>query len=253
MSRANEENNDLDDLFTKPDDSDGGDDFFASLSGSQDADASPFGGFDGDTPSEASPSPFDSADSASDESFGGFADEFSESESVEALPGEPFEPFGNEAGLVPPSDAPAGKKGQKAKKVKAPKTPKAPKAPKAKKAKEPKSDVSFGSAKPFLLLGAIFLLGLLAANGVAFAKYGGGAIAFLACFDALGLILLAIPALLIRQLRTRAVGLFDVFIALAAAFLAIAAMTLLAYQAKTYGSSSKVASTVAASTFVDRA
>lgn len=251
MSRANEENNDLDDLFTKPDDSDGGDDFFASLSGSQDADASPFGGFDGDTPSDASPSPFDSADSASDESFGGFAGEFSESESVEALPGEPFEaPFGDEAGLVPPSDAPAGKKDQKAKKVKA---PKAPKTPKAKKAKEPKRDVSFGSAKPFLLLGAIFLLGLLAANGVAFAKYGGGAIAFLTCFDALGLILLAIPALLIKQLRTRAVGLFDVFIALAAAFLAIAAMTLLAYQAKTYGSSSKVASTVAASTFVDRA
>lgn len=246
MSRANEENNDLDDLFTKPDDSNGDDDFFASLSGSQDADASPFGGFDGDTPSDASPSPFDSADSASDESFGGLAGEFSESESVEALPGEPFEaPFGDEAGLVPPSDAPAGKKGKKAKKVKAPKTPKAP--------KEPKSGASFGSAKPFLLLGAIFLLGLLAANGVAFAKYGGGAIAFLACFDALGLILLAIPALLIRQLRTRAVGLFDVFIALAAAFLAIAAMTLLAYQAKTYGSSSKVASTVAASTFVDRA
>ncbi len=254
MSRANEENNDLDDLFTKPDDSNGDDDFFASLSGSQDADASPFGGFDGDTPSDASPSPFDSADSASDESFGGLAGEFSESESVEALPGEPFEaPFGDEAGLVPPSDAPAGKKGKKAKKVKAPKTPKAPKEPKAKKAKEPKSGASFGSAKPFLLLGAIFLLGLLAANGVAFAKYGGGAIAFLACFDALGLILLAIPALLIRQLRTRAVGLFDVFIALAAAFLAIAAMTLLAYQAKTYGSSSKVASTVAASTFVDRA
>lgn len=254
MSRANEENNDLDDLFTKPDDSDGGDDFFASLNGSQDADASPFGGFDGDTPSDASPSPFDSADSASDESADGFAGEFSESESVEALPGEPFEaPFGDDGGLVPPSDAPAGKKGKKAKKVKAPKTPKAPKEPKAKKAKEPKSDASFGSAKPFLLLGAIFLLGLLAANGVAFAKYGGGAIAFLACFDALGLILLAIPALLIRQLRTRAVGLFDVFIALAAAFLAIAAMTLLAYQAKTYGSSSKVASTVAASTFVDRA
>jgi uncharacterized membrane protein len=76
---------------------------------------------------------------------------------------------------------------------------------------------------------------------------------FLACFDALGLILLAIPALLIKQLRTRAVGLFDVFLALVAAFLTIAAMTFLAYQSKTYGASSKVASNVAVSSFDVRA
>ncbi len=281
MSRANEENNEFDDIFTKPDDSNGDDDFFASLNGSQSADDdSPFADFDGSEPSDASPSPW----STPDDSFSGIA-EFSESKSLEATEGEPLEsfgaptdapagdadggdffaslngsqgddadsPFADFGGSEPsdaPTDVPAGKKGKKAKKEKA---PKAPKAKKEKKEKAPKNVALFGSPKPFLLLGAIFLVGILAANVVAFATAGGGAMMFLACFDLLGLILLAIPALLIKQLKTRAVGLFDVFLALVAAFVTISAMTLLAYQAKTYGPSSKVASTVAVSTFADRA
>lgn len=240
MSNANEENNELDDLFTKADDSDGSDDFFSSLSGSQDAaDADPFAGFSADAPADSDP-------------FGGFGD----------VPGDSDAGSDNPFGELPASEpeataeevAPetAGKKGKKGKAPKA-KKEKAPKAPKPKKEKAPKSDVRYGSPTPFLLLGALFLLGILAANAVAFMTAGAASVMFLACFDVLGLILLAVPALLIKQLRTRAVGPFDVFLALVAAFLTIAAMTFLAYQSKTYGSSSKVASNVAVASFDVRA
>ena len=111
----------------------------------------------------------------------------------------------------------------------------------------------YGSPKPFLVLGAVFLLGILAANVVAFMTAGAASITFLACFDVLGLLLLAIPALLIKQLRTRSVGLFDMFLALAAAFVVMGAMAVLAQQAQNYGASSKVASNVAVSTFDVRA
>ena len=235
MSNANEENNELDDLFTKADDSDGSDDFFSSLSGSQDAaDADPFAGFSADAPADSAP-------------FGGF----------DEVPGDSDAGSENPFGELPASeeaDAPvaAGKKGKKGKAPKA-KKEKAPKAPKAKKEKAPKSDVMYGSPKPFLVLGAIFLLGIIVGNVVAFMTAGAASVAFLACFDVFGLILLAVPALLIKQLRTRAVGLFDVFLALVAAFLTIAAMAFLAQQAQNYGASSKVASTVSVASFDVRA
>ena len=237
MSRANEENNELDDLFTKADDSDGSDDFFSSLSGSQDAaDADPFAGFNADAPADSDP-------------FGGFGDVPGDSD---AGSDNPFGDFNAapDAENAPEEAAPvAGKKGKapKAKKEKA------PKAPKAKKEKAPKSDVMYGSPKPFLVLGAIFLLLIIAGNVVAFMTAGAASVTFLACFDVLGLLLLAVPALLIKQLRTRAVGLFDVFLALVAAFLTIAAMAFLAQQAQNYGASSKVASNVAAANFDVRA
>lgn len=252
MSRANEENNELDDLFTKADDSDGNDDFFASLNDSQSADAAVFDVFDSDSLD---------ADSTSS----------SESQSLETLSEDPFGGFGasapdgdNPFGELPASDAETtaedalpteNKKGKKGKKGKAPKAKKekAPKAPKAKKEKAPKSDVMYGSPKPFVVLGAVFLLGILAANALAFMAAGAASVMFLACFDVLGLLLLAVPALLIKQLRTRAVGLFDMFLALAAAFAIMAAMALLAQQAKNYGASSKVASNVAAANFDVRA
>ena len=123
----------------------------------------------------------------------------------------------------------------------------------AKKEKAPKSDVMYGSPKPFLVLGAVFLIGILAANVVAFMTAGAASVTFLACFDVLGLLLLAIPALLIKQLRTRSVGLFDMFLALAAAFVIMGAMAVLAQQAQNYGASSKVASNVAVSSFDVRA
>lgn len=249
MSRANEENNELDDLFTKADDSDGNDDFFASLNDSQSADAAVFDVFDSDSLD---------ADSTSS----------SESQSLETLSEDPFGGFGasapdgdNPFGELPASDAETtaedaspteNKKGKKGKKGKAPKAKKE-KAPKAKKEKAPKSDVMYGSPKPFVVLGAVFLLGILAANALAFMAAGAASVMFLACFDVLGLLLLAVPALLIKQLRTRAVGLFDMFLALAAAFAIMAAMALLAQQAKNYGASSKVASNVAAANFDVRA
>ena len=234
MSNANEEN--FDDLFTKADDSDGNDDFFSSLSGSQDAaDADPFAGFDSGATDDSDP-------------FGGFGEVPGDSD---AGTDNPFGELPAPETDDPPAAAltPENKKGKKGKAKKE----KAPKAPKAKKEKAPKSDVMYGSPKPFLVLGAIFLLGILVANVVAFMTAGAGAITFLACFDVLGLILLAVPALLIKQLRTRSVGLFDMFLALVAAFLTIAAMTFLAQQAKNYGASSKVASNVAVSTFNVRA
>lgn len=222
MSNANEENNELDDLFTKADDSDGSDDFLSSLSGSQDAaDADPFAGF-GDVPGDS--------DAGSDNPFGELpAPETAAAEEV-----------------APVVDGKKGKKG------KVPKVKKE-KAPKVKKAKAPKSDVRYGSAKPFVALGFLFLLGILAANVVAFITAGVGSLAFLTFFDALGLLLLAIPALLINQLRSRTVGLFDMFLALAAAFLIMGAMAVLAQQAKNYGASLKVASNVAVSSFDVRA
>lgn len=235
MSNANEENNELDALFTKADDSDGNDDFFSSLSGSQEAaDADPFAGF-GDATDASDP-------------FGGFGDVPGDSDAGTDSPfGElPAPETETTAEDALPTENKKGKKG------KAPKVKKE-KAPKVKKVKAPKSDVRYGSAKPFVALGFLFLLGILAANAVAFTTAGAGSIAFLAFFDGLGLILLAIPALLIKQLRTRAVGLFDVFLALVAAFLTIAAMTFLAQQAKNYGASSKVASNVAVSSFDVRA
>lgn len=235
MSNANEEN--FDDLFTKADDSDGNDDFFSSLSGSQDAaDADPFAGFDADAPTDSDP-------------FGGFGEVPGDSDAGSD------NPFGelpaSEEVAAPEADAPvaAGKKGKKAK---APKVKKE-KAPKAKKEKAPKSDVMYGSPKPFLVLGAVFLIGILAANVVAFMTAGAASVTFLACFDVLGLLLLAIPALLIKQLRTRSVGLFDMFLALAAAFVIMGAMAVLAQQAQNYGASSKVASNVAVSSFDVRA
>lgn len=235
MSNANEENNELDDLFTKADDSDGSDDFLSSLSGSQDAaDADPFAGF-GDATDASDP-------------FGGFGD----------VPGDSDAGSDNPFGELPAPETAAAEEvapvvdGKKGKKGKAPKVKKE-KAPKVKKAKAPKSDVRYGSAKPFVALGFLFLLGILAANVVAFMTAGVGSFAFLAFFDALGLLLLAIPALLINQLRSRTVGLFDMFLALAAAFLIMGAMAVLAQQAKNYGASLKVASNVAVSSFDVRA
>lgn len=240
MSRANEENNELDDLFTKADDSDGSDDFFSSLNGSQDAaDADPFAGFSSDATDASDP-------------FGGFGDVPGDSDA------DSENPFGDfnaapQTEITAEDALPAeNKKGKKGKASKA-KKEKTPKAPKAKKEKAPKSDVMYGSPKPFVVLGAVFLLGILAANVVAFMTAGGGAMMFLACFDALGLLLLAIPALLIKHLRTRSVGLFDMFLALAAAFAIMGAMAVLAQQAKNYGASSKVASNVAAASFDVRA
>ncbi len=230
MSNANEENNELDDLFTKADDSEGSDDFFSSLSGSQDAaDADPFAAFGADATDVSDP-------------FGGFGDVPGDSDAGSDNPFGGFE-AAPETEAAPEEVAPevAGKKGKKGK------------APKAKKEKAPKSDVMYGSPKPFLVLGAIFLLGILVANALAFMTAGVGAIMFLACFDVLGLLLLAIPALLIKQLRTRSVGLFDMFLALAAAFVIMGAMAVLAQQAKNYGASSKVASNVAVSSFDVRA
>ena len=248
MSNANEENNELD-FFTKADDSDGSD-FFASLNGSQDAASDdPFAGFSGDASDAESASSSFSTSIETDDAFG-------------ASEADDSDPFGGQAVVAPaeaatPDADKKGKKGKapKAKKEKAPKAKKekTPKAPKAKKEKAPKSNVRYGSSKPFVVLGAVFLLGILAANAVAFMTAGAASVMFLACFDALGLILLAIPALLIKQLRTRAVGLFDMFLALAAAFVIMGAMALLAQQAKNYGASSKVASNVAVSSFDVRA
>ncbi len=238
MSNANEENNELD-LFTKADDSDGSD-FFASLNGSQDAaDADPFAGFDSGA-SDAS-DPFDGFGDVPGDSDAGSESPFGELPASEEV-------------AAPEIDVPeaAGKKGKKGKAPKA-KKEKGAKAPKVKKEKAPKSDVMYGSPKPFVVLGAVFLVGILVANVFAFMTAGAGAITFLACFDVLGLLLLAIPALLIKQLRTRSVGLFDMFLALAAAFVIMGAMAVLAQQAQNYGASSKVASNVAVASFDVRA
>ncbi len=245
MSNANEENNELDDLFTKADDSDGSDDFFSSLNGSQDAAGDdPFAAFNADASDAESASSSFSTSIETDDTFGAFG--ASESEAANPFGELPASNTETPAEDASPTENKKGKKG-KAKKEKA------PKAPKVKKEKAPKSDVMYGSPKPFVVLGAVFLLGILVANAVAFMTAGAASIMFLACFDVLGLLLLAIPALLIKQLRTRAVGLFDMFLALAAAFAIMAAMALLAQQAKNYGASSKVASNVVVSSFDVRA
>ena len=242
MSRANEENNELDDIFTKADDSDGNDDFFSTLNGSQNDDAA-----------------FDIFGAASTD-----AESASESVSIETVPDGLFgdSGAGDSFGELPASntDITAGdalptenKKGKKGKKAKAAKAPKSAKASKTKASKDAKSGERYGSAKPFYALAFLFLLGVIGANVYAFMSAGANSAMFLACFDALAVVLFAVPLILVRQLRTRAVGLFDVLLAFVAVFLTIAAMAVLAQQAKNYGASSKVASTVAVSTFADRA
>ena len=243
MSRANEENNEFDDIFTKADDSDGNDDFFSSLNDSQNDDAA-----------------FDMFAAASTD-----AESVSESVSIETVPDGLFgdgdgesNPFGEfpapNTEIAAEEALPTeNKKGKKGKKAKTPKAAKGAKAPKTKKSKEAKSDARYGSAKPFYALAFLFLLGVIGANVYAFMSAGANSAMFLACFDALAAVLIATPLMLVRQLRTRAVGLFDVFLALVAAFLTIAAMATLAQQAQNYGASSKVASTVAAASFDLRA
>ena len=277
VSNANEENNELDDLFMKADDSDGNDDFFASLNGSQNdaGDSDPFAAFNAPSDDESV-----SIETVPDADFGDFGNlnaggAFEENSSSESLSIETDETFDNwsasessdpfENANAAPDDASAPVAGKKGKKGKAPKAKKekgakASKTPKVKKAKAAKSDVRYGSTKPFVLLGALFLLGILVANAFAvmnadkFQAAGTNLIVYLIVFDLLGALLLAIPAMLIKQLKTRAVRLFDVLLALVAAFVTMAAMTFLTYQAKTYGfPSSKVASTVSVSTFDVRA
>jgi len=65
-------------------------------------------------------------------------------------------------------------------------------------------------------------------------------------FNALALFLLAAPALLLLRLRDGALTIFDAFLAFSAIFIVISAMIVFSYQAKTYGSSSKTASSLPA-------
>lgn len=230
MSRA-DDNNDLDALFTTDDSNDGGDPF-ASLS---DAANDEFGlPFEFDKPENnaenAAPSGFD----------------FDKSD--DALPGFDSAPDAPDAeSFATPQ---AGKKTKKSKKERGVKSGK-----KEKKAKVAKSEkgpaVRYGSPKPFFVLGAFFLLIILAGNIAAFATAGVGAFGFLVFFDLLGLVLLSVPAMLLWQQTKQRVGLFDVALAFVVACLALGCMAILASQAKTYGGSSKVASVVAQT--VDRA
>lgn len=238
--------NDIDDLFSKDDNDNGGlDDVFSSG-------ADPFAKND-----EEAPDPFAKSDEA-DNLLPDFDVEASSSVSES-------NPFNKTDESIPLSDgfganggvsldkAPGvsldkddikGKKNKKAKKDKAPKV-KLEKGKKEKepKAKEPKAEVKDkSSARGIYLLGLIFLLFIIAGNAAAFMAAGAACITFLAIFDVLGLFLLLIPFLMLKALRKAPLDLFDTFLALAAAFAIISCMFILAMQASNYGKAIKAAS-----------
>ncbi len=245
MSRA-DDNNDLDALFSTEESTDVGD-LFSSLNGDSSIDGgsaafdfdkgdSGIGGFD----SGVSGFDFSKSDdliTGLDESGAGFGESVAESASVEAESAD----AASATALTKKS-----KKGKK-ERVKKEKKPKAEKSAKGEK----EASERYGSPFPFFVLGAFFLLIILAGNIAAFASAGAGAIGFLIYFDLLGLVLLSVPAMLLWQQTKQRVGLFDVALALVVACLALGCMAILAFQAKTYGGSSKVASVVAQT--VDRA
>ena len=139
-------------------------------------------------------------------------------------------------GFPQEEDKKSGKKGKKAKKEKAPKAKKekAPKAPKVKG-----EIVDKGAARAVRLLGLLLIIGIAIANVVAFITAGASCVTFLILFDILGLIALLVPFFLLRRLHSEPLSLFDMFLALAAIFSVVSCMAILAYQAKTYGSSFK--------------
>ncbi len=142
-------------------------------------------------------------------------------------------------GFPQEEDKKSGKKGKKAKKEKAPKAKKekAPKEPKAPKVKG--EIVDKGAARAVRLLGLLLIIGIAIANVVAFITAGASCVTFLILFDILGLIALLVPFFLLRRLHSEPLSLFDTFLALAAIFSVVSCMAILAYQAKTYGSSFK--------------
>ncbi len=170
------------------------------------------------------------------------------------------DPFGDaEAALAqeaaPVVDEVVGKKGKgkKAKKEKAPKEPKvkkekikkekAPKtkAPKPKKEKAAKRPYA-ASPAPFFLLLALLLALLVGANVIAFMTAGAASATYLIILDVLGLVMLLIPILLLKELRRRPVGIFDVFMAFAAIFSVVSVLLIVTGQAKYFGASAKVSS-----------
>ena len=215
------------------------DDFFAELNAGSATETDPFASTEGA--------------SASDDPFG----------SLEGFSNE-NDPFGDAEASVAqePIEAPVevgGKKGKKSKKEKAPKAPKAKKekVTKTKTVKEPKPKKEKAAKRPYaaspapiFFLGGILAALLVAANAVAFMTAGSASSTYLIVLDVLGLIILAVPALLLKLLRQRPVGIFDVFLALAAIISVVSVLFIVTGQAKYFGSaSSKVsaASTVLSS------
>ena len=87
--------------------------------------------------------------------------------------------------------------------------------------------------------GDLLIIGIAIANVVAFITAGASCVTFLILFDILGLIALLVPFFLLRRLHSEPLSLFDTFLALAAIFSVVSCMAILAYQAKTYGTSFK--------------
>ena len=178
-----------------------------------------------------------------------FAGSNVESNAFDPFPGAP--PLDEEfAATVPAEPEETGKKGKKAKKekvkkekvkkekvkkekVKKEKAPKAPKAP-----KEKGSYVA--SPTPVFFLIGLLVVALAVANWFAYRAMQGNASMFLIIFDALGLVALFVPMMLLSLLRKREICVFDMFLAFTAIFSVASVMFILTYQWKTYGPSPKV-------------
>ena len=217
------------------------DDFFAELNADSATDDAPFTSVGSES---ASDDPFASLNDFSDASdpFSGESDSFGDSEASVAQE--------EEAAVA---EVPVGKKGKKAKKEKAPKAPKVkkeraakikePKAPKPRKEKAGKRPY-VSSPAPFFFLEALLAALLAGANALAFMTAGSGASTYVIILDVLGLVILAVPMLLLSQLRKRPVGIFDVFMAFAAIFSVVSVLMIVTCQAKYFGTAStKVSAT----------
>ena len=203
------------------------DDFFAELNADSATEANSFASTEG---ANASDDPFASLEGFSNEN----------------------DPFGDAEASVAQeqTEVPAevdGKKGKKAKKEKAPKAPKAKKEklPKTKAVKEPKPKKEKAAKRPYaaspapvFFLGGLVLALLVVVNAIAVIKAGAAASTYLIVLDVLGLIMLAVPALLLKLLRQRPIGIFDVFLAIATIISVISVLFIVTGQAQYFGSAS---------------
>ena len=151
-----------------------------------------------------------------------------------------------------------GKKGKKAKKEKKAKPAKADakksakKEKPAKKEKAPKTKSEYvSSPAPVFLFGSLILALLGVVNGVAYSIGGASSYVFLGIFDALGLVAMLVPGMLLKLLRQRRIEIYDMFLALGAVFSVASVMVLFAYWAKTYSGTTKVVAVPAATVLED--
>ena len=240
MPNENNNSSELDDLFSSSDMSSASSNPFADQDESVELSVDPVDSTSAADPFDATSFGLDASPDQAD-AFSSATNSFADGASAFGAP----DAFGasSESSDAPVEDA-KGKKGKKAKKEKKAKPAKASakKDKPAKKEKAPKVKSEYvSSPAPVFLFGAILLAFIGVVNAVAYSIGGSASFVFLGIFDALGLVMLLVPGMLLKLLRQRRIELFDMFLALGAVLSVASVMVLFAYWAKTYSGTTKVA------------